>query len=501
MHRLRRHLWDTEGAPALRDNPSASVTIHATLLWILLLTIPSLMNINHMEVAANDLLLKNIIRNFLCSRVIWGDIDLHATAHAPVITKISDNTTSLIRTLCILLGLIQERGPMCQVRNLRKSAHCDPSRGGKAVLTPYFPSQHSGWKRGSRIVMCLSWQVCRQPRETHALGEWRDFLRLGRARVSELRAGSRHQCQSWALQHAQGGPWHVACPSTVAPVLPLTRNLLAATRSCCAHQTTFLSIITSWVEVFPNNRTAGANAFTYCKKRSRGDWDKRQGCKEKWLFKKKKYKKFIIPVMKFYMHLCWQGHELEKRCKLCYKNNSRDFFKTSKTTEWIFSESCKAILYEPNIRVSCYAVTNAVGIFKGFTCHTTRIQWIFWGMFCSCQISVSLWHSTKQRRAVHKRELQLYSPENREGMWTKRKRFQNMSLEKTAKDIDLSVVSLRMSTCYQGSRNRNSPFILPRYFYAFVTHHEHTYLKPQWMGTCIHMSHIKLYLGRFSGGL
>lgn len=126
--------------------------------------------------------------------------------------------------------------------------------------------------------------------------------------------------------------------------------------------------------------------------------------------------------------------------------------------QWGFSHSpAKPSFMNPTSGVSCYAVTKAVGIFKCFACHTTRIQWIFWGMFCSCQISVSVWHSTKQRRAVHKRELQLYSPENTEGMWTKRKIFQNMSLEKTAKDIDLSVVSLRMSTCYQGLRNRNSP--------------------------------------------
>lgn len=104
MHSFGRHLWDTEGAPALRDNPSASVTIHATLLWILLLTTPSLMNINNMGVAEKDLLLKNIMRNFLCSRVIWGDTDVDPITHAPVITKISDNTTNLIRNLSILLG-------------------------------------------------------------------------------------------------------------------------------------------------------------------------------------------------------------------------------------------------------------------------------------------------------------------------------------------------------------------------------------------------------------
>lgn len=130
MHRFRRHLWDTESAPALRDNASASVTIHATLLCILLLTIqPSLMNINDMGVAAKDLLLKNKMRNFLCSRVIWEDTDVHATDHAPVITNISDNTTSLIRNLFIFLGLIQERQTVCQVRTHSNSTHCDPSRG------------------------------------------------------------------------------------------------------------------------------------------------------------------------------------------------------------------------------------------------------------------------------------------------------------------------------------------------------------------------------------
>lgn len=104
---------------------------------------------------------------------------------------------------------------------------------------------------------------------------------------------------------------------------------------------------------------------------------------------------------------------------------------------WGFSHSpAKPSFMNPTSGVSCYAVTKAVGIFKGFACHTTRIQWIIWGMFRSCQISVPLWHSTKQRRAVHTRELQLYSPENREGMWIKREIFQNMSLEKTAKDID-----------------------------------------------------------------
>lgn len=136
------HIYGAESAPALRDSPSASVTIHATLLWILLLTIPSLMNINNMGVAAKDLLLKNIMRNFLCSRVIWGDTDVHAAAHTPVITGTSDNTTSLIRNLFILLGLLQERETMCQVRNHSNSAHCDPSIG-KAVLNLTFPSQHS----------------------------------------------------------------------------------------------------------------------------------------------------------------------------------------------------------------------------------------------------------------------------------------------------------------------------------------------------------------------
>lgn len=96
------------------------------------------MNINNMGVAAKVLLLENIMRNFLCSRVIWGDTDVHATDYAPVIPKISDNTTSLIRNLFIFLGLIQERETLCQVRNHSNSSHCDPSRG-KAVLTPYFP--------------------------------------------------------------------------------------------------------------------------------------------------------------------------------------------------------------------------------------------------------------------------------------------------------------------------------------------------------------------------
>lgn len=93
------------------------------------------MNINNMGVAAKDLLLKNIMRNVLCSRVIWGDRDMHATDHAPVITKVSDNTASLIRNLFIFLGLIQERETMCQVGNHSNS---DPSTR-KSVPTPYVP--------------------------------------------------------------------------------------------------------------------------------------------------------------------------------------------------------------------------------------------------------------------------------------------------------------------------------------------------------------------------
>lgn len=87
-----------------------------------------------MGVAAKDLLLKNIMRNFLCSSVIWGDTDVHATAHAP---KITDNTSSLIRNLSIFLGLIQEKETMCHGRN-HSSAQCDPSRG-QPMLTPYCP--------------------------------------------------------------------------------------------------------------------------------------------------------------------------------------------------------------------------------------------------------------------------------------------------------------------------------------------------------------------------
>lgn len=117
--------------------------------------------------------------------------------------------------------------------------------------------------------------------------------------------------------------------------------------------------------------------------------------KAKWLFKKKGYKK-CIPVMKFGMHLCCQGHELEKRCKLCYKMIVEIFFFKPPKPQWGFSHSpAKPSFMNPTSGVSCYAVTKAVGILKGFACHTTRIQWIIWGMFCSCQISVSLWHSTK----------------------------------------------------------------------------------------------------------
>lgn len=199
----------------------------------------------------------------------------------------------------------------------------------------------------------------------------------------------------------------------------------------------------------------------------------------------------------------FQVHELEKRCKLCYKNKSRDFFKKKPPKPlWGFSHSpAEPSFMNPTSGVSCYAVTKAVRIFKGFACHTTRIQCIIWGMFCSCQISVSLWHCTKQRRAVHKRGLQLYSPENRGGMWTKEKYSKTCHWKRQQRILTLSVVSLGMSTCYQSLRNRNSPFVLPRHFYAFVTHCEHTYLKTQWMGTCIHVSHIKLYLDRFSRGL
>lgn len=94
------------------------------------------MNINNMGVAGKDLLLKNRMRNFLCSRVIWGDTDVHATAHAPVITKISDNTTSLIRNGFVFLGLIQKRETMCQVRN--HSNRVIPAEE-RLRLPPYFP--------------------------------------------------------------------------------------------------------------------------------------------------------------------------------------------------------------------------------------------------------------------------------------------------------------------------------------------------------------------------
>lgn len=68
----------------------------------------------------------------------------------------------------------------------------------------------------------------------------------------------------------------------------LTSELLAALRSFCAHQTTFPLTITSCVEVFPNNGTAGANVFTSCKKEAgkTGLRDK-DVCRGKWLLQKK----------------------------------------------------------------------------------------------------------------------------------------------------------------------------------------------------------------------
>lgn len=118
---------------------------------------------------------------------------------------------------------------------------------------------------------------------------------------------------------------------------------------------------------------------------------------------------------------------------VCYKNNSRDFFfLRPQKPQWGFSRSpAKPSFMNPTLGVSCYAVPRTMGIFKGFACHTTSIQWIIWGVFCSCQKSVPVWHSTKEKKAVHKR-----AAENREGMWIKREIFQNMPLEKTAKDAD-----------------------------------------------------------------
>lgn len=141
---------------------------------------------------------------------------------------------------------------------------------------------------------------------------------------------------------------------------------------------------------------------------------------------------------------------------------------------------------------SCYAVTKAVRIFKGFACHTTRIQCIIWGMFCSCQISVSLWHSTKQRRAVHKRELQLYSPENREGMRTKGEIFQNMSLEKTAKDIDPFCSFTKDVNMLSKLKEQKQSLCTPKVFLCFCyplwTHLSKTTMN----GTCTYVTHQTL---------
>lgn len=153
------------------------------------------------------------MRNFLCSRVIWGDTDVHATAHAPVITKISDNTTSLNTNLFIFLGLIQERETMCQDRNLSNSAHCDPSRG-KAVLTPYFPFSTLMLKKrvqNNNLPFLVGLQVAwgnTWARRVKGYWGWEGLMSQswGTAQTSVP------VCQGCA----QRGPWPLACPSRAA---------------------------------------------------------------------------------------------------------------------------------------------------------------------------------------------------------------------------------------------------------------------------------------------
>lgn len=110
--------------------------------------------------------------------------------------------------------------------------------------------------------------------------------------------------------------------------------------------------------------------------------------------------------MKLCMHLWCQGYKLGKRCKLSLlqKQRQRLFFLRPPKPHWGFSRSpAKPSFMNPTSWVSCYAVSKTVGIFRGFARHTTSIQWIIWDMFCSCQKPIPVWHSTKQKKAVHKR--------------------------------------------------------------------------------------------------
>lgn len=101
MHKFRTHLWGIRGSPTLRDNtfaardnilnPSVDSIIDSPSSQC-----PSLMNINNMM--AVGVLLEYKMGSFLCSSHL-GSTGVHAAAHAPVITTIPNNLTSLIRNL------------------------------------------------------------------------------------------------------------------------------------------------------------------------------------------------------------------------------------------------------------------------------------------------------------------------------------------------------------------------------------------------------------------
>lgn len=204
--------------------------------------------------------------------------------------------------------------------------------------------------------------------------------------------------------------------------------------------------------------------------------------------------------MKFCMHLCCQGHELEKGCKLCYKNNS--FFKKNLQNH---SEDFLIVLQSHPLWTQ----------HQGVPVMQLQKQWGFSRVLlvtppgfsvlseaCFAAVRYLYLYDTAQNRE----ELSIRESYNCIHLRTEKACEQKEKYSKTChwkrqqRILTLSVVSLRMSTCYQSLRNRNSPSVLPRYFYAFVTHCEHTYLKPQWMEHA-RMSHIRLYLDRFSGGL
>lgn len=101
MHKFRKHLRDIHSSLKLRDNPSASCdNIHNPSVDSITDSpssqCPFLMNSNDMM--AVGVLLEYKMRSFLCSRYL-GSRGVHAAAHAPVITKIPNNPTSLIRNL------------------------------------------------------------------------------------------------------------------------------------------------------------------------------------------------------------------------------------------------------------------------------------------------------------------------------------------------------------------------------------------------------------------